>query len=219
MKCSRTLFSSLCAIVFAIALVSAERACASVIDSSGAGFSIPDNNAGGDSSTISIGVDETISDIEVTLFGLTHSWVGDLVGTITSPSGTSAELFFRVGNGNFGDSSNLNGDYTFGDSGSSWASAVGSVGGNGTVPVGTYQASTDGDGPISLAAAFTGESTLGDWTLNLSDNARFDTGSLGGWGLNITSSVTAVPEPGPMFLVCLAAGVSMRRPSRRRRNA
>lgn len=199
-----------------ICCFAAADAGASIVNTTGAGFSIPDNNSTATTSTITIGVDETITNIDVSIFGLTHTWVGDLIGRLTSPDGTTADLFVRVGPGTFGDGSNLNGNYTFADGGLNFATAAGSVGGNQTVAPGTYQAATNGDGAISLSSAFAGQSTLGDWTLSVSDNALFDTGSVGGWGLNITSNVSAVPEPGSLMLVVFAGLVLIRRRRRKR---
>jgi hypothetical protein len=205
-------FLQISALIFGLIL--SNQASAGIIDLSGSGFNIPDNNAGGASSTITIGVDETISNVEVTLFGLNHTWVGDLIARITSPAGTTRDLFFRVGPGFFGDSSNVDGNYRFADGGNNFAAAAAATGGGGVIPGGTYEAATDGDVPISLAAAFAGESTQGDWTLVISDNAGADTGTLGGWGLDIRSSVTAVPEPGHLTLFVIA-GVTMLKRRRR----
>ena len=201
----------LCFASISIGLLFAGAGFADVINSTGTGLTFPDNDAAGVTSTINITADETISDVQVDLFNLSHTWVGDLIVRITSPSGTTSDLMYRVGNGNFGDGSNLSGDYSFADSGSDWATAVGSVGGNANVANGVYQASTDGDGTVSLASAFSGESTQGDWTLFVSDNAGFDTGTLGGWGVTISSTVTAMPEPGPGFIFVLAIGAVLRR--------
>ena len=62
-----------CALALIIGLSTVGHSDAAIIDSSGAGFSIPDNNASGVTSTISLGVDETITNVEVNLFGLTHT--------------------------------------------------------------------------------------------------------------------------------------------------
>lgn len=200
-----------CAIALVLGLVWSNQATADVIDSSGAGFAFADNVPAGATSAITIGADETITNVQVTLSGLTHSWVGDLIARITSPSGTTADLFVRIGSGTFGDSSNLNGNYTFSDGGANWSTTAASIGGNATMPAGTYQAETNGGGAVSLATAFAGESTQGDWTLFISDNADFDTGSLGSWGVNISSNITAVPEPGCLGLAVLAGAVMLRR--------
>ena len=205
----------LCGLLILLGLMVAGNGRADVINSTGSGLTFPDNDAAGVASTINVLADETVNDLQVDLFNLSHTWVGDLIVRITSPSGTTSDLMYRVGNGNFGDGSNLSGNYSFADSGSNWATAVGSVGGNANVPNGVYQASTDGDGIVSLATAFSGETTQGTWTLFISDNAGFDNGSLGGWGVTISSSVTAMPEPGPGFLFVVAIGVVLRRRGKR----
>ncbi|MCA9135111.1 MAG: proprotein convertase P-domain-containing protein [Planctomycetales bacterium] len=208
--------SDRCAIGLFLCLLIAANASASIVDNTGAGFAIPDNNTTATTSTITLGVDETISNIEVSIFGLSHTWVGDLIARLQSPDGTTADLFVRVGAGTFGDGSDLNGDYTFADGGLDFGAAVGAVGTNVTVPGGTYGAATDGEIPISLVTEFGGQSTLGDWTLSISDNAQFDTGSFTGWGLNITSNITAVPEPGSLMLVVLSGAVLLKRRRRKR---
>lgn len=210
--CSKSAYSKL--LCFSLVLIGASisnRCHADIINSSGAGFSFPDNNSAGTTSTIVIGPDETISNVQVDLFGLTHTWVGDLIARISSPLGTTADLFVRVGPGTFGDGSNLNGNYRFADGGADFAATAASIGGGGVIPSGTYQPGTNGDIPISLTSTFAGESTMGTWTLFISDNAQFDTGSLGGWGLDITSTATAIPEPGPLMLVFLSGIMALQR--------
>lgn len=67
---------------------------------------IPDNNAEGITSTINVADDLTVfaSDVYV---NITHTWIGDLTVTLTSPSGTSAVLHSASG----GSSDNI--DTTF----------------------------------------------------------------------------------------------------------
>jgi len=43
--------------------------------------------------------------------------------------------------------------------------------------------------PAEALAAFNGESSLGDWTLSISDNAAIDTGSLTSWSVELCESV------------------------------
>jgi len=59
---------------------------------------IPDNNSEGITSTINVADDLTVfaSDIYV---NITHTWIGDLTVTLTSPSGTSAVLHNASGGG------------------------------------------------------------------------------------------------------------------------
>lgn len=81
---------------------------------SGAGFAIPDNNPAGASSTINVTNNFAITGIAVKInMSVNHSWIGDLIVTLTDPDGNTADLFRRVGVGiagsTVGDSSNFAG--------------------------------------------------------------------------------------------------------------
>lgn len=81
--------------------------------------SIPDNDANGITSVITINDDITVFDTN-TFVDITHTWIGDLIVTLTSPSGTVATLHNRAG-GNADDinetfnSSAFNGEVATGD--------------------------------------------------------------------------------------------------------
>ncbi|MBX9252748.1 S8 family serine peptidase [Desmonostoc muscorum CCALA 125] len=62
------------------------------------GRTIPDNNATGISHTFTVAAGLEIDFVEVEL-NLTHSYRGDLVVYLTSPSGTESVLVYRPGNG------------------------------------------------------------------------------------------------------------------------
>lgn len=181
---------------------------------SGAGFIIPDNVPAGTTSVIAVSGDtSSITAVEITLTDLRHTWVGDLVATVTSPGGTTFTLFSRIGAttvGGVGDSSNLGGNYSFSDSaaGDIWAEAA--AGATGYVMLSGAYRTTDAlsSTATSMNAAFAGEDSNGNWTLTIADNAGADLGDLGSWELNI------VPTPGSLAVLGfagLAAG-------RRRRN-
>ena len=173
---------------------------ADIVDNSGGGFAIPDNNATGMTSSIVIAANETITDVDVTLFNTSHTWVGDLTVRLTSPNLTTADIMVRTGGG-FGDSTNIDADYTFSDGGDDWWNAADIRSDSEVIPGGTYAATTTGGGAVSLAALFSGESTAGTWTLFVSDESPDDTGTLGGWGLTITSN--AIPEPASLTFLGL----------------
>ena len=81
----------------AIGLLMVGASFADITDNTGGGFAIPDNDPAGIFSTINIGADEVITDVTVTLFGLNHTWVGDVTAEVVHDGATTAVLFERVG--------------------------------------------------------------------------------------------------------------------------
>jgi subtilisin-like proprotein convertase family protein len=117
-------------------------------------------------STIDITADIPITDINVSV-EISHSYIGDIVVELTSPSGTTVTLI----SGKCGDGSDL--DATFDDLGledivcSSTSPAI-----SGTLK------------PAEALSAFNGESTIGTWTLSVTDiELIFDEGILTSWGI------------------------------------
>ncbi len=169
----------------------------------GGGGTIPDNNALGFASTITFLDNEEITDLSVAIdFGtlisgsMGHSFVGDLMVTLTGPGGTIT-LFDRPGvpASTFGDSSNLTGTYTWADGGANFTTAAFAVNNNTSVANATYSAQSANDTFLSLALLFGGTGTAGDWTLRIADRATGDVGGFSGWSLNIVSTPIAIPEP------------------------
>jgi subtilisin-like proprotein convertase family protein len=118
-------------------------------------------------STIDIATDVPITDINVSM-EISHSYIGDIVVELTSPLGTTVTLI----SGKCGDSSDL--DATFDDLGledivcSSTSPAI-----SGTLK------------PTEALSAFNGESTMGTWTLSVTDiELIFDDGILTSWGID-----------------------------------
>jgi subtilisin-like proprotein convertase family protein len=108
------------------------------------------------SSTITLDGLEPVADLEVAV-DLTHTYIGDLIVEITSPSGTTVRLHNRSG----GTSEDI---------------------------ITTYDSLTAPDGPGTMDD-FNGEGANGDWTLDFSDNAFGDTGSLNSWSLIVTPMI------------------------------
>ena len=203
----------------AAGLLSLEHgAAASTIVYPGTGFAIPDNSAGGSSSSIIVPDGGALTNVSITLtFSPNHTWVGDLIATL-SRDGTPVDLVRRIGKtsaaSGLGDNSNVAGPYTFVDAGpGDFAAAAAAIGDTTTVPAGSYFASTnDFTGVVattnpstSLNGAFGGLDRAATWTLFISDNAIVDTGSVSSWSLSLTTQdeVAAVPEPSTMFLAAL----------------
>ncbi len=127
--------------------------------------SIPDNNAGGVSSTIQVNDSFTISDLNLSL-DISHTYINDLRIKLTSPQGTEVYVFDR----GCGNQDNI--VVTFDDEASSTMDCSNMASGN------TYQ-------PANPLSAFDGENTQGTWTLTVSDHYSQDTGTLNSWSLNI----------------------------------
>ena len=147
-------------------------------------IAIPDNAPGTPAtSTITVGEDLTLTDLSVAV-AINHTWVGDLTISLTSPGGTTVTLLDRPGvpAGTFG-CNNDNMDVVFSDS----ASVDPETSCPGTTPWLS--------GPVLPAqalAAFAGESTLGTWTLSVTDSASGDTGDIVDWGLLPTPGLSGV---------------------------
>ncbi|MDX1461543.1 MAG: proprotein convertase P-domain-containing protein [Marinirhabdus sp.] len=152
------------------------------------GVAIPDSPAAGLTTTIDIVDDFNISDLNVDL-DISHTWVGDLIITLEAPDGTSAVLAERIGaapgSGGFGCSGN---DIlaTLDDEATGGAINDACITANVPAVNGTFTP----ENPLSV---FDGISTLGTWTLTISDNAGGDTGTLNSWALNY--EYTAISNP------------------------
>lgn len=158
----------------------------------------------------------------ITLRGLSHTWAGDLIITVTAPSGASVDLVRRAGattGTSFGDSSNfLNADLTFEVGGADlWAAAAAAPATGSLIAGGTYAPSTNlFGGTVATSYATTNYSsfanqTAGNWTISITDAASGDTGSAGNWEINAT------PVPEPATMTALALGLAA--VARRRKNA
>ena len=148
-------------------------------------IAIADNNPAGVNSTITVGQDVSLTDLQVAV-DITHTWVGDLKITLTSPAGTTVSLLDQPGvpASTFGCGDD-NMAVTFSD--------AASVNPETTCPATTPWLS----GPVlpaSPLSAFDGESTMGTWTLNVSDNAGGDTGSITNWTLIPTPALDGICE-------------------------
>jgi subtilisin-like proprotein convertase family protein len=118
-------------------------------------------------------LDEPIRDLDVKV-NLTHTFDSDLILTLIGPDGTRVTLSNR--HGGSGD------DYTNTLFEALFASTPISAG---SPPfTGTFLA----DEPL---AVFTGQSTMGTWTLEISDVAGGDTGVLWGWSLDFSTDQPA----------------------------
>ncbi len=125
-------------------------------------------------STISVSNDLSISDVNVIL-DMDHSFLSDLEVSLSSPAGTRIILIAN----SCGDLQNI--DVVFDDD-----AGVFTCGGNPGIN-GVMQ-------PLGSLATFNGESTLGDWILEVSDNALEDGGRLNTFALEICAEGDYRPD-------------------------
>lgn len=140
--------------------------------SSVSSVTIPDNSTTGVNSSINITDDFIINDVNVSI-KINHSWMRDLVITLKSPLGKEVKLLDRKCRGNSG---NKNMDATFDDDGVVLECANSSPVITGVVI------------PAEQLSQLIGESSRGNWILNVTDNAQDDTGSLESWSIEICES-------------------------------
>ncbi|MEM8999469.1 MAG: reprolysin-like metallopeptidase [Bacteroidota bacterium] len=126
------------------------------------------------SSSVTFAEDLPVFDVTVDL-DVTHSFLGDLIVSITSPSGTRVVLTSN----SCGDRNNINAIF---DDGGSDFSCSGTPAISGTVL------------PLGELAAFKGESVLGEWILEIQDTAPSDGGSLEGFSLAICAEGVFRPD-------------------------
>ena len=132
-------------------------------DSADVPKAIPDNNPAGVTSNLVISGVAFVSDVDVRVGSLTHSFVGDLVIDLISPSGMEVRLFNR--HGSSGD--NLT-NTVFDDAAATAITA-------GAAPfTGSFR-------PFEPLSAFNGQRANGTWKLRVADVASADTGTLNNW--------------------------------------
>ena len=166
------------------------------INYTGAAVAIPDANPAGVNIPITVsGFTGSVADLDfkingssctttagATTVGLDHTWVGDLVLTLTSPQGKTVSLIDRVGLGNNSGNNFCNTRLDDEATGVSVEDLV-----TADAPhTGTFKPAT----PLS---SFDGENPNGTWVLNVSDREGGDVGSVRAFSLIISDSTCSVP--------------------------
>jgi len=134
-------------------------------------LNIPDNDPGGITSSITVGLNNPIVDVNVTV-NIAHTWIGDITLILESPDGTSIELISGAC-----DSSGFEDmDVVFDDDGVD-------------IVCGTPPPAISGViKPEEALSNFKDESSAGIWKLRAIDNAAIDIGALESWSLEICTS-------------------------------
>ena len=180
--------------VLALAGMSAP-ASAAVFTFNGTGGNI--NDLSTLTSTITVPDNFVVTDVNVILNDLSHSFWSDLVISLTH-GGTTSVLVSREGG-----SSNPNGTFTFDDSASKSATQINTSGG-------AFR-------PETALTAFNGTNSAGAWVLKVADTTWWDSGSLKSWSVQLTGNTGAVPEPATWAMMIAGFGMvggAMRRRSK-----
>ena len=146
---------------------------------------IPDNGGGSAIASIDIPISAPIQDIDISV-RLTHTWVGDLEIVLTSPSGTTFEVWDNNCNLAI---PGLNFRYDD-ESPDCFNACVEYNAGKRIQPLACAGAGT---GSTDFLNKFDGEDMQGTWELKLTDNTNGDVGTLLDFQLHITAMVGAAP--------------------------
>lgn len=166
------------------------------INYTGPAVAIPDANPSGVNIPIAVsGFTGSVADLDfkingssctttagATTVGLDHTFVGDLVVTLTSPQGKTVTLIDRIGIGNNSGNNFCN---TRLDDEATGGSVQALLTAN-APHTGTFTPAT----PLS---SFDGENPNGTWVLNVSDRAGSDVGSVRAFSLIMSDSSCSVP--------------------------
>ncbi len=119
-------------------------------------------------STLNVATSGTITDVNLSNLQITHTWIGDLTVSLISPAGTTVQLVDQIC------SSNNDMNISFDDESSNPYANIPCPPTDGLA----YQ-------PQNALSAFDNEQMNGTWTLQVTDNANQDGGTLDAWSVRI----------------------------------
>ena len=214
MTMSRHLLLQCPALLIAASLLARAAVAATTLPYVGPAVAIPDNDPAGVNLLLSVSGLGAITDLDLDLSGTTgcdttpgstlaaiaHTFVGNLVITLTSPAGTTATVVNRRG----GTRENICFLRLDDDGAHPALSTITSMGG--VAVSGTYA-------PDSALSAFDGEDPNGQWLLNVSDRAILNSGTARHFALvletvpnDIVVDLVTDPNPG----ICAPGSCSLR---------
>ena len=164
------------------------------------------------------GLSGTITDVNVTLNGMTHNFPDDVGILLVGPTGIKVDLMTDAGGGSLAGppdpTSLVNVTFTFDDAaatgvpdegpilnGMSYKPTAGAVSGLSNTHPANFPAPAPAGPYSTLLSSFNGTNPNGTWSLYVDDDTAVDGGSIAtGWSLTITA---AIPEPSTWMLLSL----------------
>jgi subtilisin-like proprotein convertase family protein len=135
---------------------------------------IPDFTTTGINSTLNFTVAGTVTDANLNIGNLTHTFDGDIEFRLMRPGGALILVFSDCG----GTSENFV-NTVISDEGVAPACAAGGP------FTGTFQGAPNGIVNPTIMTGFDTFASNGVWTLNVSDDSAADTGTLNAWGITL----------------------------------
>ncbi|MCU0346732.1 MAG: proprotein convertase P-domain-containing protein, partial [Saprospiraceae bacterium] len=131
-------------------------------------------------STLTVSASGLVDDLNLTGLNIQHTWVGDLRVELTSPSGTTVQVFSSPADGDCSQNDVL---VSFDDEATATYTDFDQMCST-TPPAiqGSFQ-------PLEALSAFNGEPIFGTWTLTVYDDEDQDGGTLVAWGLDLCSTI------------------------------
>ncbi|MEM1214448.1 MAG: T9SS type A sorting domain-containing protein [Bacteroidota bacterium] len=150
-------------------------------------------------STIDITATGSISDLSISNFETNHTYLEDLVATLTSPDNITITLFDRPNCNQPGMAVDLTDDAT-----ATATDLATTCAGGGLAISGAFQ-------PIDPFSAFDGEEIQGTWILTITDNANVDGGDLIGWELDyclVANAANSITSNQALVNTCVTDGAT-----------
>ena len=163
---------------------------------------IPDYSGGPTVVSSDFTVTDAVPVTSVKVFvGLTHTFVGDLTIRLRAPNGAVADLAVRAGSaacvdvdGSQGD--DINGLFVFDDNASLTLNDAAIANAAAVLPPGTFRPAGCANAPSSLATTFAGIMANGVWSVDVSDHAGLDIGTIDSFGVVVNNLGTPTPCSG-----------------------
>ncbi len=170
-------------------------------------LSIPDGRGSGAFDTLNVPDTFKVTDADVRIDGLSHTWVGDLTVMPRAPNGFGTDVIYRLAGaceGSLALGGNCGEDFTDttidGDSANDLLVATETQAPfTGSWLPSLNSPALSGSDPVDQMAGYEGDNAAGDWHLFVADHVSPDPGTLDEWSLVLTPASFACADTGILF--------------------